>query len=114
MFVANTTDKEELLQSWSEQLPEKTLELLKKSKGYKFYDLIFRHIQEEDFRCLYSDKWSCPNSPVNQLVSAIVICAQRDWSHAELESQLAFNIEIRVALGLTDIVSRPFTMRSKE
>jgi len=112
MFVANTTDKEELLQSWSEQLPEKTLELLKKSKGYKFYDLIFRHIQEEDFRCLYSDKWSCPNSPVNQLVSAIVICAQRDWSHAELESQLAFNIEIRVALGLTDIVSRPFTMRT--
>ena len=112
MFVANTTDKEKLLQLWSEQLPEKTLDLLKKSKGYQFYDLIFRHIKEEDFSCLYSDKWSCPNSPVNQLLSAIVICTQRNWSHKELESQLAFNIEIRVALGLTDIVSRPFTMRT--
>lgn len=112
MFVANKTDKEGLLQSWSEQLPAKTLDLLQKSKGYQFYALIFRHIEEENFRCLYSEKWSCPNSPVNQLVSAMVICAQRNWSHAELESQLAFNIEIRVALGISDIVTRPFTMRT--
>ena len=112
MFVANPTDKEKLLDAWSEQLPAKTLELLKKSKGYQFYLLIFRHIKEEDFRCLYSEKWSCPNSPVNQLVAAIVLCTQRNWSHAELESQLAFNIEIRVALGLSDILISPFTMRT--
>lgn len=112
MFVANQTDKEKILESWLKIVGEHTLALLKKGKGYQFYDIVFRHIKEEDFRCLYSDKWSCPNSPVNQLVSAIVLCVQRDWSNEELERQLAFNIEIRIALGLSDIASRPFTIRT--
>ena len=112
MFVPNKTDKDHLLKAWSELLSPEKLDLLKKSKGYKFYELIFRHIKEEDFRCLYSSNWSCPNSPVNCLLSALIICEQHNWSHAELESQLAFNIEIRVALGLDDLESSPFSMRT--
>jgi len=112
MFVANPTDKEKFLESWSTIVSPHTLALLKKSKGYQFYNLIFRNIEEENFRCLYSDKWSCPNSPVNQLVSSVVLCVQRDWSNEELECQIAFNLEIRMALGLTDVESRPFTIRT--
>lgn len=112
MFVSNPTDKENFLESWSKIVSKNTLDLLKKSKGYQFYNLIFRNIEEENFRCLYSEKWSCPNSPVNQLVSSIVFCVQRNWSNEELERQIAFNLEIRMALGLTDIESSPFTIRT--
>ena len=112
MFVANKTDKEQILESWSGILSPEKLAALQTSKGFKFYELVFRHIQETDFRCLYSSKYSAPNSPVNRLVSAIVICEQRNWSDKELESQLSFNIEIRIALGLPDLDGMPFSMRT--
>lgn len=113
MFVPNTDHLEDFLSTWSEQLSPQKLEILKNSKGYQFYKLIFCHIQEEDFRCLYSQKkLSAPNSPVNCLVAAIILCHQRKWSHQELEQQIAFNVEIRVALGLKDLEVIPFSMRT--
>jgi len=112
MFIANTEHQENLLAYWEKLLSPKQFALLKKSKGYQFYELVFRHIQEEDFRCLYSEKYSAPNSAVNCLVGAIVLCHLRNWSHEELENQLAFNIEVKVALGLKDIESIPFSMRT--
>jgi len=95
MFIANTDHQENLLAYWEKLLSPKQFALLKKSKGYQFYELVFRHIQEEDFRCLYSEKYSAPNSAVNCLVGAIVLCHLRNWSHEELANQLAFNIEVK-------------------
>ena len=112
MFIANTAHKENLLSYWKELLSPKQFTLLKKSKGCKFYETVFQHIEEEDFRCLYSEKLSAPNSPVNCLVGAMILCQLRDWSHEELENQMAFNIEVKLALGLKDIESIPFTMRT--
>ena len=112
MFIANTEHRENLLAYWEQLLSPKQFALLKKSKGYQFYEIVFRHIQEEDFRCLYSEKLSAPNSAVNCLVGAMILCQIRNWSHEELENQIAFNIEVKLALGLKEIESIPFTMRT--
>lgn len=113
MFVANKITEASLLSNWEAILGSKNLESLKKGKGFAFYQLVFTKIVEENFSVLYSDHiLSSPNSPVNRLVSALVLQHERNWSFSELESQLRFNIEIRVALGLTDLLSAPFSMRT--
>jgi len=113
MFVPNTEHLDDFLANWSEQLSAKKLELLKNSNDYQFYELIFCHIKEEDFRCLYSEnELSAPNSPVNCLVAAIILSHQRKWSHRELEQQILFNVATRVALGLKDLEDTPFSMRT--
>lgn len=113
MFVPNTVSEMDLLSSWEELLGAKKLSVLKSGRGFSFFQLIFSKIKEENFACLYSDHiLSSPNSPVNRLLSALIIQHHRNWSFLELESQLNFNIEIRVALGLTDFTSSPFSMRT--
>lgn len=104
MFVANTSHEQEFLAIWSKLLsPEKFARLLN-SRGYHFYELIFRNIKEEDFRILYSQKLSAPNSPVNCLVGAILLCHYRNWSHEELVDQIEFNVSTRIALGIPDSI----------
>jgi len=112
MFAANPTNIIELQRAWSVLLPPKKLTLLQQSKGWYFYKEIFSQIEERDFSCLYSKKQSSVNSAVNCLVGAFLLCHHRDWSHQELEAQLLFNVEVRVALGLTDLESEPFVMRT--
>lgn len=113
MFVANSVLEEDLLKNWEALLGTKKLSELKKGKGFHFFQLIFSKIKEEDFSVLYSDHvQSSPNVAVNRLVSALILQHQRNWSFAELESQLIFNIEIRAALGLSDLITSPFSMRS--
>lgn len=113
MFVSNEVDEESLLSMWSELLGDKKMAALKLGKGFSFYQLIFSKIDEEIFRCLYSTHiLSSPNRPVNRLVGALILQHQRNWSFLELESQLNYNIEIRVALGLKDFDSPAFSMRT--
>ena len=112
MFVANTTHQQDFLEHWSKLLSPEKFDRLLKSRGYHFYQLIFCHIKEEDFRCLYSEKLSAPNSPVNCLVGAMLLCHYRNWSHEELVDQIEFNVSTRVALGLKDLEYRPFCART--
>lgn len=112
MFVANTDHQKEFLSKWSEILSPEKLELLKSSRDYYFYKLIFCNIKEEDFSCLYSIHPSAPNSPVNCLVGAHILLRHRNWSHEELFSQITFNVSVRVALGLKDLDSVPFSSRT--
>ena len=112
MFVPNTEHQNDFLKIWSVLLSEEKLERLKSSSGYSFYRLIFCNIKEEDFRVLYSSKYSSPNCAVNCLVAALFQLHHHNWSYAELMSQIDFNVEIRVALGLKDLESRPFTKRT--
>lgn len=112
MFIANTDHQEEFLSIWSELLSPEKLERLKSSRDYYFYKLIFCNIKEEDFSCLYSAKPSAPNSPVNCLVGAQILLRHRKWSHEELFSQIEFNVSVRVALGIKDLDSVPFSSRT--
>lgn len=112
MFVANTNHLEDFLSNWSKILSPEKLEILKSSRDYYFYKLIFCNIREEDFSCLYSSLPSAPNSPVNCLVGAHILLKHRNWSHEELFSQITFNVSVRVALGLKDLDSVPFSSRT--
>jgi len=113
MFVPNTVSESDLLNSWEELLGAKKISELKTGKGFSFFQLIFSKIKEENFAGLYSEHiLSSRNSPVNRLLSALILQHQRNWSFEELESQLNFNIEIRVALGLKDFMTSPFSMRT--
>jgi len=113
MFVSNAVDEASLLSTWSDLLGDKKMAALKSGKGFSFYQLIFSNIDEEIFRCLYSEHiLSSPNRPVNRLVGALILQHQRNWSFSELASQLDYNIEIRVALGLKDFASQAFSMRT--
>ena len=113
MFVPNTVSELDLLNSWEELLGVKKVSELKQGRGFSFFQLIFSKIKEENFAGLYSEHiLSSRNSPVNRLLSALILQHQRNWSFAELESQLNFNIEIRVALGLKDFITSPFSMRT--
>jgi len=113
MFVPNAVSESDILNSWEELLGAEKVSELKQSKGFSFFQLIFSRIKEENFAGLYSEHiLSSPNSPVNRLLSALILQHQRNWSFEELESQLSFNIEIRVALGLKDFTTSPFSMRT--
>ena len=112
MFVANPSDKAALLASWSKVLTEKKLDLLQKSKGWRFYEEIFSKIDESDFAILYSKKQSAANSPVNRLVGAFLWCHHRNWTHQELAYELSLNVEVRISLGLLDLEEEAFTMRT--
>ena len=80
MFVANKVGEASLLSNWESILGSKKLEELKAGKGFSFYELIFSKIEEENFRALYSDHTlSSPNSPVDRLLSALIIQHQRNW-----------------------------------
>ncbi len=79
------------------------------SEEYKFYDLIFCKIREEDFSCLYSERESRPNSPVNSMVCSILLQYRNNWTFSELRKNIKFNLLTKTALGLGDLDEVPFS-----
>jgi hypothetical protein len=52
------------------------------------------NIKENDFKPLFSDDFSRPNSPVNLLVSALILKEVNNWTFKELFDNIAFMIPI--------------------
>lgn len=71
-----------------------------------FADEIFPAIDEKRFSVLYSDKASRPNTPVNVIVSALIIKELFDYSDDEMVENLMLDFRIQYALHTTRI----FTM----
>ncbi|MHB8630241.1 MAG: transposase [Aggregatilineales bacterium] len=94
------------------ELPKKQRERLETSWAATFYRDFFSRIDESKFEVLYSDKASRPNVPVNVLVSLEALKAGFGWSDAELEEQLAFNLQTRYALGYRDLTVGHFELRT--
>jgi len=82
---------------------------MKKTPEWMFYELIYKRIDEEKFKVLYSDKLSRPNSPVNLLVSSLILKELKKWTYASLFENIQYNILTRVALGLHDLSSAHFS-----
>jgi len=83
--------------------------LLENSKEKWFYKLVFSSINEHDFRALYSDKASRPNTPVNILVSALILKEHKGISFDELVESVMFDLRFKTALGLEHIDTMPFS-----
>lgn len=106
MFVSNNQPG---LFSFEADLCKAQQDILEQSKEKWFYNLILRNIKEDDFKPLYSVKASRPNTPVNILVSALVLKELKGLSFDELMESVLFDLRYKVALGLERIDDVPFS-----
>ncbi len=108
MFKRNKAHLQNNLFGFRQQLPESMQGKLDTSEEYLFYKLIYCSIREEDFACLYSEKASRPNAPINAMVSALILKERRGWTYEELFKEMAFNLLTKTAFGLADLAEMPF------
>jgi len=112
MFRKNNQHHQVPLFSTLDDLPDKQRQRLESSWAATFYRDFFCRIDEDIFAILYSDQASRPNIPVNVLVGLEALKAGFGWSDAELEAQMAFNIQVRYALGYRDLTVGHFELRT--
>jgi len=103
MYRKNEQHKQPPLFSSLDDLPAKQRQRLESSWAAIFYAAFFCRIDEDIFAKLYSDKASRPNAPINVLVGLEVLKSGFGWSDAQLEEQLAYNVQVRYALGYRDL-----------
>jgi len=77
--------------------------LWERSKEHFFFTAVFCKIDESQFSELYSDKKSRPNTPVNQLVGALILKHLFNWTYQDLFKNLNFNLLTRHALGINSL-----------
>jgi hypothetical protein len=112
MFRKNDQHQQIPMFSTLDDLPDKQRKRLENSWAGTFYREFFSRIDETIFAILYSDLASRPNIPVNVLVGLEALKAGFGWSDAELEAQMAFNIQVRYALGYRDLTEGHFELRT--
>jgi hypothetical protein len=78
------------------------------SEEWLMHEMIFLKINEEDYRCLYSDGLNRPNAPINAMVTAILLKHRRNWTYDELMQNIRFNLLPKIALGLNTLDEKPF------
>jgi len=97
------------LYSFENELPEVVRKRLDRTQEKSFYNLVFRNINERDYKVLFSDKASRPNAPVNILVGSLILKERKSWSFDELMEQIMFDLRTKYALGLTSLEEMPFS-----
>ena len=112
MFRKNKAHLQPPLFSEVQSLPNKVRRRLEESWAGVFYQECFRRINEENFAVLYTDKASRPNVPVNILVGLECLKAGFGWSDEEMYDQFLYNIQVRYALGLNELNSSHFDLRT--
>jgi len=107
MFKEN--NQSELFSFENQLLDNQHKELLEKTLEKAFYNLIFRNIKETDYKVLFSDNGSRPNTPINILVAALILKERKSWSYDELMESTMFDMRTKVAFGLSSIDYKPFS-----
>ena len=112
MFQKHEKYKQKSLFSVENQLNTRQQQLWDESFEAHFFGLIFQKIDEEVFSVLFSTTHSRPNSPINQLVGALILKHRFGWSYSELEKALNFNLLTRMALGVQEVNESIFRERT--
>ena len=99
MFRENKFIQQSLFNRF-ESLPNYLKEKIQKSWAQTFRDKIFPLINEKRFSVLYSDKASRPNSPVNVIISLLIIKEMYGFSDDDLVGFLYFDFICQYALYL--------------
>lgn len=107
MFRKNVEHEQLDLFDYDFSALERVRKLVEKTEEYSFYELIFSQINEDLFTNLYSHTGR-PNSPINSMLSALIIKEKKNWSYRELFKQLNFNLAVRAAIGLFNLDDLPF------
>ena len=103
MFAKNDNYQQIDLFGLSNKLSKKQNKLWDKSREHLFFKEIFSKIDEAPFSCLYSKQKSRPNTPVNQLVGALILKHLNNWTYRDLFTNLNFNMLTRHAIGIQRI-----------
>lgn len=100
MFRKNEGYKQGSLFDVTTGMTKKQRKMFLNSKEHHFFEHIFKKIDEEKFRVLYSTGYSRPNVGVNQLVGSLILKHSSDWTYEELFKHLSFNVLSRHAIGI--------------
>jgi hypothetical protein len=112
MFKKNDTHLQPPLLGTVQALPEKQRKRLETSWAAVFYREFFNRLDESIFSDLFSDIASRPNVPVNMLVSLDFLKAGHGWSDEEMYNQFQYNVQVRYALGLHELGTGHFELRT--
>jgi hypothetical protein len=112
MYRPNKRTQQPFLISHVNELPERTLKILKNSWAATFREEVFARIKEERFAVLYVSFPSRPNVPVNVLVGLEILKAMRGWSDEELYEHFVLDVQVRYALGCDNIGEGDFDLRT--
>jgi hypothetical protein len=112
MFRKNEHHRQQSFFSSEHLLPDTLRDRLLSSWAETFYQEVFCRLDETMFVPLYSREASRPNIPVNVLVGLEILKSGFGWSDEELYEQVSFNLQVRHALGLDDLRSEMFTLRT--
>ena len=93
-------------------LTERERKFLDKSWAKSFADNIFPAINEDNFAILYSDKASRPNTPVNVIISALILKELLGLTDDEIVESLMFDIRFQYALHTTSSKEQPLSDRT--
>lgn len=90
-------------------LTERESRMLQKSWATHFVDKIFPLIDENKYACLYSEKASRPNTPVNVIIGALIIKELFNLTDDELVESLMSDIRFQYALHTTSFKEQPLS-----
>ena len=93
-------------------LTDKEKDALERSWAAAFAEEVFPYIDEQIFVPLYSEKKSRRNVPVNVLVGALFLQELRQMSDEDLIESAMFDLRLRTALHITNVVGQPISLRT--
>ena len=93
-------------------LTEREKKALEKSWAKVFADDVFPMIDENRFECLYSDKASRPNTPVNVIIGALIIKELFNLSDDEIVEDILLDPRFQYALHTTSFEEQPISDKS--
>ena len=98
-----------------ERLTQEEIKTLEDSWGTAFASDLFPYIDEELFIPLFSgDMRGKRNVPVNVLAGALLLQELRKMTDEEMVEAASFDLRMRVALHITNVVGRPFSVRTMQ
>jgi hypothetical protein len=112
MFRKNDQHLQQSFFSGLNELPAKLQKRLADSWAGTFYDEFFCRIDETPYAVLYADSASRPNIPVNILVALEVLKDGHGWSDEEMYENFCYNVQVRHALGLSNLGEGHFELRT--
>ena len=112
MYKKNKHSQQPLLLSDVNDLPVRTLKILKNSWAETFRREVFLRIPEDRFAILYDPCPSRPNVAVNVLMGLEILKEWYGWSDEEMYAHFLFDLQVRYALGCDNFGEGDFDLRT--
>jgi hypothetical protein len=112
MFLANNNHLQGSLFNSEKDLNNTLQRILKNNWSSIFYDKVFKHINEQDFKDLYDPIYGRVNFPVNILAALEIIKDMHSLTDEQLYESYHFNYLYQKAVGVEDINQSSFAIRT--